>query len=134
MIPRSRSIAFLVVLGTLLAFLASSCIELHDWKRLERPWTDADVAREKDVRVVRVDQPSLTLRRARIETPSEGTRIVGFDVDDARAELAIPLERVSALEVRRIAPGRVAVVVIVVALVVTGIVTLGAESQIGTFY
>lgn len=129
----SASRCFLLVLASLLLCFATSCTGLHDWKRLERPWTNEKLAREDEVRVLRVDQPSLTLRRARVETLPEGARIVGLDAEDPRAELAVPLERVSSLEARRVDAGRVALVLLVVLVLVSGVVTIGAESQLGVF-
>lgn len=114
--------ALALVLAFLLPFVGS-CVEFHTWTPLERPWTNEKLAREHKVRVQRIDQPGVTLRGARIEQLSTGEHLVGGNADDPRVQVEIALDRVTSIHVWRTEFGRVVLVVVIVALLVSGIVT-----------
>ena len=121
-------------LAVVLLLLAASCGSFNAWQRLGRPWTNERLAHEKEVRVLRVDQPTLTLRHARIGPSAEGEALIGVGPTDARAELAVPLDHVSGVEVRRLSAGSVALVLLIVLVLAAGVVTFGEGAQFGTLF
>lgn len=100
----------------LTALVAGGCTIVDDWKPLPQPWTDGQVAHEREVRVSCVGEPTLTLREVRIEGSGGDARIVGRDPLGAVSPVSVPLGSVAAIEVKRTDPAGVAILLTIVGL------------------
>lgn len=122
------------VLALVLIFLVASCGGVKEWRRFDRPWTNERLAEVSEVRILRVDEPSITLRHARIRPSAEGEALIGIRPTDSYFEIAVPLDHVSALEVRRASAEGLGVVLFIVLVIAIGGLTIGAGTQLGTLF
>jgi hypothetical protein len=117
----------------LLACWLVGCGSLKDWTRLEPPWTAERIAAESELRIVRPNEPTVTMHAPRLVTVDGRESLVGRAPDDPRFEVRVPFDRVVGIEAYQFVPERVAAVIVIVALVVVAVaaVSAGAEFTVG---
>jgi hypothetical protein len=118
---RTKPLDLAGVLAAFALLLLGACVELRDWRKLDRPWDQARLASERIVRVQRSDGPREVLSSPRIESARPDV-LVGERQGRAGGTISVPLDRVASIEVRRIDVARTVAVVLVIALVVAGAV------------
>jgi hypothetical protein len=118
----------IVALLALVLLFASGCAGLGGRKELPRPWTDAMIEKERELRVTLVDDSVVDLRHARIEGEGEGAKLIGEDPLAAPTEVVLPLERIAMIEVERDDPRAVASVLLIFALILTVLAAFAPQS------
>jgi len=115
-----RAGAWSILRALQLAFctlVLAACADFRDWTVLERPWETSKLAAEPALRVQREDGPLEVLEHPHVD-PGAPHLLVGEPRGRPGASVAIPIERIRTLEVRRVSAERVVTTVLVVALVV----------------
>lgn len=89
---------------TLLALLGllPACLGTRDWVEQARPWTQATLARAKEVRVENADGTSLTVERPQIVHDEHGDFLVGNVPSPGQEAVRIDLATVRSLELREV--------------------------------
>lgn len=116
-----RVLVALLALGALLP--ASACVDLHGWRKLERPWTQERLAAERVVRVHRTNGAPEVLDAPRMEGAPR-VALVGERRGRTGGSVSIPLERIVSIEVSRVEPVRVLTAVLVLGLIVGTVLLL----------
>ena len=119
-------------LALLLACWTTACVA---WTPLERPWTEARLAPEKQLRVRWRDAPSVVVMKDVHVTTRDGRDyLTGRNAGPPHEEGEIALDLVGSIEVERRDVLGTLTLVIIVAIVVGGIVFAEYTPSGGAFY
>lgn len=121
-----RALALFLVVWT------SGCVA---WTPLERPWTEARIAPEKQIRVRWREAPSVVVMRDAHVTTRDGREyLTGRNAEPPCEEGEIALDAVATIEVERRDVLGTVTLIVVVAIVVGGLVFAEYTPSGGAFY